>query len=75
MFLVIFGCSTLLNTNIDKGKTFPFNVIVHSYKNEFVAFGKGKELRSLTHIKDKKVREKIESLGDNSVCLIFYELE
>lgn len=59
----------------DKGKTFPFNVIVHSYKNEFVAFGKGKELRSLTHIKDKKVREKIESLGDNSACLIFYELE
>ena len=38
----------------DKGKTFPFNVIVHSYKNEFVAFGKGKELRSLTHIKEQK---------------------
>lgn len=67
--------SFYLYSQNDKGKTFPFNVIVHSYKNEFVAFGKGKELRSLTHIKDKKVREKIESLGDNSACLIFYELE
>lgn len=67
--------SFYLYSSSDKGKTFPFNVIVHSYKNEFVAFGKGKELRSLTHIKDKKVREKIESLGDNSACLIFYELE
>ena len=34
--------SFYLYSQNDKGKTFPFNVIVHSYKNEFFAFVKGK---------------------------------
>ena len=46
--------SFYLYSQNDKGKTFPFNVIVHSYKNEFVAFGKGKEITLINSYKRQK---------------------
>lgn len=56
-------------------KTLPFYHITYSYKNEFVAYVDSGKLKSLTGIKDKKIKDKIKSLRYNSPCLIFYELK
>ena len=58
-----------------KRENAPFNVIYHAYKNDFVSYMKGEELRSLHYIKDKKIKEQIKNLRDESICLVFYELE
>ena len=64
-----------LYSSDEKEKMLPFNVIYHAYKNDFVSYMKGEELRSLHYIKDKKIKEQIKNLRDESICLVFYELE
>lgn len=56
-------------------KKLPFYNVIYSYKNEFVAYVDSSELKTLTGIKDKKIRKKIKGLRGNSLCLIFYELK
>lgn len=64
-----------LYASSEKDTVFPFRYIIHAYNKEIVAFAKSSELQSFKRIKDKKIRKRIESLREESLCLVFYELE